>query len=105
MYVAFYLSYILGIVCKGARWGTPPGPGVQTPCSPQGVRPQGPGGALISPKLGKMPSKYEKLGYFPLTKLLRRPSGDFLSVKGGSTRSMKRHLEEVHEIALKVDKE
>ena len=38
------------LACKGARRGTPPGPGVQTPCSPQGVRPQGPGGALIYPK-------------------------------------------------------
>ena len=56
-----------------------------------------------------MPSKYEKLGYFSIYKATEkaqcRKCGDFLSVKGGSTRSMKRHLEEVHEIALKVDKE
>ena len=46
-----FLSFMdLSVACKGARRGTPPGPGVQTPCSPQGVRPQGPGGALIYPK-------------------------------------------------------
>ena len=46
----YWVVRVLFLACKGARRGTPPGPGVQTPCSPQGVRPQGPGGALIYPK-------------------------------------------------------
>ena len=54
-----------------------------------------------------MPSKYERLGHFSIYKTTGKAQckkcGKFLTMAGGSTRGLKRHLEDVHDI--KIDDE